>query len=44
MREIEHGIFFDCPLLKSIVLPASVSVIDPLAFFNSSIEEVFIDE
>jgi hypothetical protein len=44
LREIQGYVFWDCESLKSISLPASLSVIDGSAFLNSSIENIVVDD
>jgi hypothetical protein len=44
LREIQNWALCGCESLRSIFLPASLAVIGPYAFFESSIEEVFVDD
>jgi hypothetical protein len=43
LREIQDLVFSSCDSLKSIFLPASLSVIDGSAFLGSSIEDILVD-
>jgi hypothetical protein len=44
LREIQSYAFADCPSLKSIFIPASVSVLSGNSFGQSSIGEIVVDE
>jgi hypothetical protein len=44
LREIPGEAFADSPLLKSLFIPASVSVLDGFSFARSSIEMIAVDE
>jgi hypothetical protein len=43
LREIRTSVFFECDSLRSISLPASLSVLTGSAFIGSSIQEIHVD-
>jgi hypothetical protein len=44
LSEIHGRAFVSCGLLKTLLLPASVSHISDTAFMNSSFEEIHVDD